>query len=396
MQSTRKTTVAVLFGGRSVEHEVSIITGHQIMDALEVAGYLLLPIYLTKEGVWYAGPSLNNVKQYGDPSFSPDKLQDAHRVSLSPDRSIRQLLPNPDSNKGLFKKSPRLWADVFFPAIHGTFGEDGSLQGLFEMADVAYVGSDVLGSAMGMDKIRMKALFRDSGIPVLSCLSISQEEWEGDGQAFITKVEGSYKYPVIVKPASLGSSIGVQRCEDASSLKDAIELALQLNERALVERALVDFVEVNCSVIGPPEKASVCEQPCLSEEVLTFDAKYKRGRKSAKTGNAEGGMASLDRIIPAPISSELTSQIQQLSTQAFRLIGASGVARLDFLLEKNGESFYLNEINTMPGSIAFYLWEASGVPFDELVAKCVNMALDRQRVRARTRFSFETNLLQRS
>jgi D-alanine-D-alanine ligase len=147
--------------------------------------------------------------------------------------------------------------------------------------------------------------------------------------------------------------------------------------------------------MGPPEKASVCEQPCPSEKVLTFDAKYKRGRKSAKTGGAEGGMASLDRIIPAPISEELTSRIQQLSVQAFRLIGASGVARLDFLLEKNGENLYLNEINTMPGSIAFYLWEASGVPFDELVTQCVNMALNRQRVRARTSFSFETNLLQR-
>ncbi|MEK6299708.1 MAG: D-alanine--D-alanine ligase family protein [Acidobacteriota bacterium] len=395
MQSTRKPTVAVLFGGRSVEHEVSIITGHQIAEALEVAGYSLLPIYVTKEGEWYAGSSLYNVKQYGDPSFHPDKLQDAHRVSLSPDRSVRQLLPHPDSSKGLFKKSPRLWADVFFPAIHGSFGEDGSLQGLFEMADVAYVGSGVLGSAMGMDKVRMKALFRDSGIPVLSCLSISQEEWKTEDQSFIAKVESTYSYPVIVKPASLGSSIGVKRCEDASSLNDAIEVALRLDERALVERALVDFIEINCSVMGSPEKASVCEQPCPSEAVLTFDAKYKRGRKGAKTGNAEGGMASLDRIIPAPIPDSLTLRIQQLSVQAFRLVGASGVARLDFLLEKNEGNLFLNEINTMPGSVAFYLWEASGVPFDELVTQCVNMALDRQRVRARTSFSFETNLLRR-
>src|SRR6185295_10704140 len=280
------------------------------------------------------------------------------RVSLSPDRSIRQLLPHPDSSKGLFKKSPRLWADVFFPAIHGSFGEDGALQGLFEMADVAYVGSGVLGSAMGMDKVRMKSLFRDSGIPVLNCLSISQEEWKTGDQSFIAKVESAYSYPVIVKPASLGSSIGVKRCEDASSLNDSIEVALRLDERALVERALVDFIEVNCSVMGPPEKASVCEQPCPSEEVLTFDAKYKRGRKGAKTASAEGGMASLDRIIPAPIPDSLTLRIQEISVQAFRLIGASGIARLDFLLEKKDGNLYLNEINTMPGSIAFYLWEA--------------------------------------
>jgi len=392
MRNTRKATVAVLFGGRSVEHEVSIITGHQIMDALEVAAYSLLPVYISKDGEWYAGASLRNVNQYRHPSFEPAKLPNAHRVSLSPDRSVRQLLAHPDSYKGLFGKSPRLWADIFFPAIHGTFGEDGTLQGLFEMADVAYVGAGVGGSAMGMDKVRMKALFHDAGIPVLSCLSISREEWRMGSETFIADLETSIKYPLIVKPSCLGSSIGVTRCENSEQLNDAVELALELDDNALIERALVDFVEVNCSVIGPPERASVCEQPFTSEKVLTFDAKYKRGSKGAKSGN-EAGMASLERIIPAPISDELTARIQQLSIRAFQVIGGSGVARLDFLLEHGGENLYLNEINTMPGSIAFYLWESSGVPFDELVTQCVNIALERQRQRARTRFSFETNLL---
>ncbi len=393
MQNRKKETVAVLFGGRSAEHEVSVITGHQIMDALEVAGYRLLPIYITKEGEWFAGLPLHNIKQYSGPSFNPAKLADTHRVSLSPDRSVRQLLLHPSTSTGLFKKPPQLWADVFFPAIHGSFGEDGALQGLFEMADVAYAGAGVLASAMGMDKVRAKSLFRDAGIPVLECLSVSRAEWKASGQDVIARVEGFSSYPVIVKPACLGSSIGVKRCGSSAELKDALDVALILDERALVERALVDFTEINCSVLGPPERASACEQPVTGQALLTFDDKYKRGGKGKSSGT-KGGMASLDRIIPAPVSEEMTSKIQETAKKAFRVIGAAGVARLDFLLEKDGAAFYLNEINTMPGSIAFYLWEAAGVPFDELVSECVKIALGIHRERTATQFSFEANLLQ--
>ena len=390
-----KETVAVLFGGRSAEHEVSVITAHQVMDALAAAGYALLPIYITKEGKWYAGQSLNNIRQYTNPSCSIDKLQGVYRVSLSPDRSIRQLLPHPERRRGLFKRVPRLWADVFFPTLHGSFGEDGTLQGLFEMADVAYVGSDVLASAFGMDKVSMKAIYRDAGIPVLDCVSISRVDWQTHGEASVARVEALCHYPLMVKPVCLGSSIGVQRCANVRELREAIEAALLLGERVLVERALVNFFEVNCAVLGPPEQVSVCEQPYTSEAILSFEAKYKRGRKGAKAGGAKAGMASLERLVPAPISAELTSRIQELAIKAFRVIGAAGVARVDFLFEVDEATLYLNEINTMPGSLAFYLWEASNIPFDTLVTRIVNIALEQQRVRNTTQFTFEANLLQR-
>jgi D-alanine-D-alanine ligase len=391
----KKEIVAVLFGGRSAEHEVSVITGHQAMDALEAAGYALVPIYISKRGEWYAGQPLHNLHQYTDSAFDVNKLQDVYQVSLSPDRSIRQLLLHPRTRRGFFKKEPHLWADVFFPTIHGNFGEDGTLQGLFEMADIAYVGSDVLASALGMDKVRMKEIYRDAGIPVLECISVSRMEWNSDSDAFVARVEGFCAYPVMVKPVCLGSSIGVRRCENSKELREAIDAAILLNERVLVERALVNFIEINCSVIGPPGQASVCEQPYTNEAILSFDAKYKQGMKGGVSGGTKAGMASLGRVVPAPISAELTLRIQELSIKSFCSIGAAGVARIDFLLEMGEEHLYLNEINTMPGSLAFYLWEATGVPFDDLVTRVVNIALDRHQSRRATQFSFEANLLHR-
>lgn len=390
MGNNRQETVAVVFGGRSAEHEVSIITGHQIMDALKVAGYHVLPIYITKEGAWYVGSGLHNIKQYSSRNLDIEKVPGVQRVSLSPDRSVRQLLTVKNSWSP-FGKSERLWADVFFPTVHGTMGEDGTLQGLFELADVPYVGSDVLSSAIAMNKVKAKALFRAAGIEVLDCLMISRAEWQSDPKQFIRLAE-KFGFPLIVKPVCLGSSIGVARCQDASQLSEAIEVALMLDENALVEKALTDFIEINCSVFGPPARASVCEQPTSSEAVLTFDAKYKRGAKG-KGSATKGGMASLDRIIPAPIPEELTARIQEISIKAFNTIGASGVARIDFLMDNTQSKLFLNEINTMPGSLAFYLWEASGIPFDELVHEMVVASLSRHQARAKTQFSFDTNLL---
>jgi D-alanine-D-alanine ligase len=388
-----ETTVAVLFGGRSVEHEVSVITGHQIMDALAVAGYRVLPIFLTKDGVWYAGASLHNLKLYTDPAGEPTNAAGVARVSLSPDRSIRHLVMHPSLRQGLFRKPPQLWAEVFFPCLHGSFGEDGSLQGLFELADVPYVGAGVAPSAIAMDKALTKAICRSMGIPVLDWIVLSRHEWDQGTTEVTRRIEAAFAYPVIVKPVCLGSSIGVKRCHDGTSLQEAITAALALDDRVLVETALTDFTEINCAVMGPPEQASVCEQPVTQEALLTFDAKYKRGGKGAKQARKPGGMASLERLIPAPISVELTQRVQSLATQVFRGIGAAGTARIDFLYQADHQALYLNEINSIPGSLAFYLWEASNLPFDILVDKLIAIALQRHQERARTQFSFEVNLL---
>ena len=386
-------TVAVVFGGRSGEHEVSIITAHQVMDALEVAGYSLLPIYISKTGEWFAGQDLNNLERFKDRNLNLNKLDNVWKVSLSPDRSIRTLILHPEGKKGVFKKPPQLWADIFFPTVHGSFGEDGTLQGLFELADVPYVGSNVLASAVGMDKSKMKDIFRAAGIPILDCLTLSRPEFQRDEKRNLLRLETFCNYPLMVKPLRLGSSIGVKRCRNSEELKYAIDVAFVLDANILVERALENFKEVNCSVMGPPEQASVCEQPITQGDFLSFESKYKDGNKKTSPSGSKGGMASSKRILPAPLSPSLSKSIQDLAITAFRAIGASGVARLDFLIDNSNEALFLNEINTMPGSLAFYLWEASGLPFDQLVKKVIDIALESYAAKSRTTFSFEANLL---
>src|ERR671923_2176296 len=313
-------SVAVLFGGRSVEHEVSVITGHQIMDALKAAGHRALPIYLAKDGEWYAGESLHNLSLYTDPAGEPTSASGVARVSLSPDRSIRQLIVRPGTRQGLFRKPPQLWAEAFFPCLHGSFGEDGSLQGLFELADVPYVGAGVAASAISMDKALTKVVCRSVGVPVLDWMVLPRADWNRDAAEVIERIESAFAYPVIVKPVCLGSSIGVKRCHDRATLREATAAALNLDDRVLVEPALTDFIEINCAVMGPPERVSVCEQPVTHEAILSFDAKYKRGGKAAKQAKKPEGMASLERLIPAPISVELVQRAQGLATQAFRAI----------------------------------------------------------------------------
>ncbi|MBM3814061.1 MAG: D-alanine--D-alanine ligase [Acidimicrobiia bacterium] len=388
-----KQTVAVLFGGRSVEHEVSIISAHQVMDALEVAGYTLLPVFIDKAGAWHAGRGLYNLRQYSVPGFRADAVRDSHRVSLSPDTSIRQLVLHPFGAKGFFYRPPELWADVFFPVLHGTFGEDGRLQGLFELAGVPYAGSGVEASAIGMDKIKQKDLYRAAGLPVLDCEWVSRQEWSRAAGEFTRKVEARFPYPVIVKPSSLGSSIAVARCLNGTELAQHVNVAMQFDDRVMAEPALVNFKEVNCSVTGPPCEASVCEMPSVDGELLTFDAKYKTGSKKGITGMSKSGMASLNRIIPAPIGPVMTARVQEYAKQAFQAIGCHGIARIDFLLASDHESLYVNEINTMPGSLSFYLWEASGLRFDQLVTRMVEGAIDRHKQKAPTQFTVDVNLL---
>jgi len=391
-------TVAVLFGGRSVEHEVSVISGHQAMDALDQAGFPVLPIYITKQGDWYAGEGLHNLDIYREQTFHAAGLKNVYRVSLSPDRSIRQLVVHPGTGGGLLGgKSPKLWADVFFPVFHGTHGEDGSLQGLFELADVPYVGSGVLASAIGMDKIQQKGVFATAGIPVLDCMEVSRAEWEAGRDEVVGRVEAKYRYPVMVKPVCLGSSVGVSSCANRAALEDALALALELDGRALVEQALTDFIEINCSVLGPPERASVCEQPARTESVLSFDDKYKHGgsKKLGRGGAQSAGMAGLQRLVPAPIGDALTAEVKAAALKAFRAIGASGVVRVDFLYDRAGKRLLINEINTTPGSLSYYLWEEEGLRFDQLVAELVRIALARHELQRATVYSFSANLLTR-
>jgi D-alanine-D-alanine ligase len=251
-----------------------------------------------------------------------------------------------------------------------------------------------------MDKVRQKRILEQAGIPGLDCLEVSRAAWDADREGFLKQAESKFRYPVMVKPVCLGSSVGVSRCADRPALTEAIDLALELDGRALVEEALTDFIEINCSVMGPPERASACEQPMGYEAVLSFDDKYKHGGKKLGKGGAaaqspaqSAGMAGLRRQIPAPIGEALTAEVQAMARKAFRAIGASGVVRVDFLYERSKKRLLLNEINTTPGSLSFYLWEEDGVRFDQLVTKLVEIALARHEEKRATVYSFAANLL---
>lgn len=383
----RKLTVAVIFGSRSVEHEVSIITANQIMDAMDPRRYEVVPIFIDKQGAWYTGPELRRVQAYQDVSALLARCQ---RVFLRPEPTGQRLYVEERGALGL-RKIRALALDCIVPAVHGTFGEDGTLQGLLELADIPYVGAGVVGSAVGMDKIIMKAAFRAQGLPVVRYSWFTRGRWERERETVLDEIEGALRYPLYVKPANLGSSVGISTAHDRASLARAIDVAAHYDRRLLVEEGVTGAREINCSVLGDDElQASVCEEPLRWTEVLSYEDKYLQGGK----GTSGGGMADAKRRIPAEISPELTAEIQRLAMEAFRAVDCAGIARVDFLLDEPNGKIYVNEINTMPGSLAFYLWEPSGIPFPALIDRLIEIARARHRERQRTTFTYDTKLLQ--
>jgi D-alanine-D-alanine ligase len=374
-------TVGVIFGSRSVEHEVSIITAQQVMQALRQANHEVVPLYITKSGLWFTGPKLLDLKAFQD--FHPAGLE---RVTLLPEPG-GGLLRHPQAG-GLFRKKELLPLDVVFPVVHGTFGEDGTLQGLLELADLPYVGAGVVGSAVGMDKLLMKSIFRDHGLPVVDFLGFARSEWERQPDQLIQRIEESFAYPLFVKPCNLGSSVGISKVRSTEELRAALEVASHYDRRLMVEAAVEKALEINCAVLGSDDPIpSVCEQPIGWEEFLNYDDKYVRG-------NAKQGMKGAGRRIPAPIPEELTQTLQGLAVAAFRALDCRGVARVDFLVDPREQRPYVNEINTIPGSLAFYLWEATGIRFDQLVNQLIELALESHREKKKTTFSYESPLLQ--
>jgi D-alanine-D-alanine ligase len=438
-----KTRLAVIFGSRSVEHEVSVITAQQIMAAADAEKYDVVPIYVTKQGDWLTGPSLidpngayfRNLEKFREPS----RLDGVERVHLAPIPGQRALVRQESGGLGLFRRGAPLEIDVVFPAVHGTHGEDGTLQGLLELADLPYVGAGVAAAAVGMDKILMKGVFQAAGLPVVEARWYARSQYQREPERVLEEIEAAIGFPAMVKPAVLGSSIGVARVASRDDLRFALEVACSYGRRLLVERAVEPLVEINCAVLGNDDPvASVCEQPVPQADVLSFADKYLRSGKGptppaplpAREGGDDagrarpgavsplprgqearepisvaappsaakvaGGMAQAQRIIPAPISEALTARIQALAVHAFRAVDCAGVARVDFLtVPGDNQQVYVNEINTMPGSLSFYLWEPSGIPFLALVDRLVELALERHADKTRTTFSYETDLLQR-
>jgi D-alanine-D-alanine ligase len=399
-----KTRLAVIFGGRSVEHEVSVITGQQIMAAADAERYEVVPIYITKQGGWLTGPALQDLETFREPG----RLERAERAYLAPEPGQRALARVDGGGLGLFRRGNPLEIDVVFPAVHGTHGEDGTLQGLFELADLPYVGAGVAAAAAGMDKILMKAAFQAAGLPVVEGRWYTRARFQREPDTVLDEIEATIGYPAFVKPAVLGSSIGVACARNRDDLRFALEVASSYGRRLLVERALDDFFEINCALLGNDDPTpSVCEQPVRETDVLSYADKYLRGAKGGPAGQKTtaatstagakqgGGTQTAQRLIPAPISDSLTRRIQDLAVAAFRAIDCAGIARVDFLVTRAGD-VYVNEINTMPGSLSFYLWEPSGVPFPALVDRLIELALERHEDKQRTTYSYNSDLLLRA
>jgi D-alanine-D-alanine ligase len=381
--SARKTTVVgVIFGGRSVEHDVSVVTGQQIMRAFPIERYTVVPIYIDRDGRWFTGEALRDLKTFQGDVRETDGVSP---VVLSPDIRQHGLILNPLPT-GMFAKPQALRLDVLFPAIHGSHGEDGTLQGLFELADVPYAGCAVLASAVANDKWLSKQLLRQAGVPVVDGLCISRREWDADPDAVMERIKARFAWPVFVKPATLGSSIGIGRADGDVLLRASLDVAVSMDRRVIVEPAVLGCVEINCSVLGDDRgvRPSVLEQPVSWEEFLTYEEKYLRGGE---------GMKSADRIIPAPLPPELTERIQSIAVAAFQAIDGRGIARIDFLVRPEQGEVFLNEINTLPGSLSFYLWQETGMSAAELVEELVRIGRDAQAEKRRNTYDYRTNLI---
>ena len=381
-----------MFGGRSVEHDVSIITGLQACEVLD-ARHEPVPLYIDRDGRWFSGPSLRDIDTYRAATL------DAEPVVLDVGRGTLRAQPEPP-RRGMFGRggggeAPEQRLDVVIPATHGTQGEDGCLQGALELADVPYAGPTLEAAVLAMNKAVTKSMLRAAQIPVLEDLTLRRSEYEREGaEAIVAKIKARFGLPVYAKPASLGSSVGVSRCTDEAQLADALQLAFELDRVALVEPAIEGGMEVNCAVLGRPGaelRVSACEQPIPSADYLSFEDKYMR--EGGKGDGLKGeGMSSADRIIPAPISEEMTAQVQELSRRTFEVLGCTGVARVDLLLDAQ-DRLFVNEPNTIPGSFAFYLWEPVGLSFPDLLDALIDIALAEHAEKLQTTRTFETNLL---
>lgn len=376
-----KVKVAVVFGSRSVEHEVSIVTAMQVFENINRDKYEIIPVYIDKSGRWLVDDKLQKIE-----SFKNLKLGiKAPEYVFQASPSVKILSP-----KSAFKFFKSIKADIYFPVIHGTYGEDGTIQGMLEMADVPYTGSGVAGSAVGMDKIIQKSVFKDNGIPVVKYLWFLKSEWQENKDKIMKEVERALGYPVFVKPANLGSSVAINKANGFKELQEALDIAFQFDRRIIVEEGKEGIIEINCSVLGNNElRASVCEQPIKSQDILTYEDKYLKGGKVK-------GMAGLSRLLPAPISEELTEKIQETAMEAFRSVDAAGISRVDFMVRPDTEDFWITEINTLPGSLSFYLWEKSGIPFAYLLDKLIDLGFERHKERESLMFSYDSDLISKT
>lgn len=388
-----KLNIAVFFGGESVEHEVSIISAHQAMEALDQEKYNVIPIYVAKNRRLYMSDLLNDMKNFKDLNGLISKCT---QVTLANVDNKVVILPVKTS---LFGKKELGTIDVAIPVMHGTNGEDGTIQGFLEMLKVPYAGCDLYGAAVGQDKVLMKNILHDNGLPIADWFYVYSDEIDEHQDEVLKKVH-AIGYPVILKPSRTGSSVGIAIAHNDEEYLNCFEDTRQYDEKVITEKVIHPMREINCSVLGDKNhaEASVLEEVTKAGEdnMLDFKDKYMgsgSAKGAKKAGGPSKGMASTARRVPAPLDDITTKLIQQYALDTFRVLQCSGVCRIDFMMDAETKHVYVNEINTIPGSLAFYLWENQGVSFSELMDRLVQQALDRERKRSRMTFSYDTNLL---
>ena len=383
-----KTRLGVIFGGRSTEHEISVLSAQQAMAAVDTDRYEIVPVYISKTGHMYTGEQLINP---GAENFRdiPALLKNLTEVYLRPVYGDYNLYPaNP--SRGLFSKGDKAVAtlDVVLPVLHGSNVEDGIFEGVLQTIGIPYAGCDTLSSANGMDKITMKMILSADGIPVVDYVWFTDKQWFTKRDELIERIETSLGYPVIVKPANLGSSVGIGAASNREELLDRVEDAAHYSSRIIVEDMVENLKEINCSVLGDADEyeTSVCEEPIKSGEFLSYTDKYMGGSKTAK------GMQASERRIPADLPKEVSDRIRFLAGETFRVLSCHGVSRVDVMMDANSGNIYVNEINTIPGSLSFYLWEASGLPFTKLIDRLVSLALRRRRDQDSKTLTYDQNI----
>ena len=382
--------VGVFFGGKSVEHEVSIITALQAVENLNSDKYEAIPVYISKDNKMYCGNFISDIKEYQN---IDNLLHSSSQVTLAQIDNKVALLR---CNKKFYENNIYDYIDIAFPIVHGTNVEDGTLQGYLKMFNFPYVGCDVTSSAIGMDKYVCKCLLKENNIPVLDCKCYTLKDYRENLENIIEEVEKEFTYPVIVKPVNLGSSVGIQIARTREELEEAISDAFSYSKKILIEKAIEKLKEVNCSVVGDYEhaEASECEEPVKTDEILSFNDKYISGGKkfSGKIGGNKSMNAGVLKL-PADITDEQKKTIQELAINTFKVLGCAGVIRIDFMIDEETQKIYVNEVNTIPGSLSFHLWKATNLSYPDLLDKLIDLSLKRNREDKNITYSFDSNIL---
>ena len=367
-----------------MEHEISVISALQAINAFDKEKYNIVPIYISKQGRWYTGQNLLDIRNYRD---MKKVTEEAEEVFMRPEYGDFNLYK---VNTGLFSKKNPVAAElhVAIPVLHGTNGEDGVFEGLLETIGIPFAGCNTLSSANGMDKITMKMILREEGIPVVDYVWFTDRQWNSGRDALVEKIEKKLGYPVIVKPANLGSSVGIGTAANRQELIAKIDNAEKFSQRIIVEHMIEQLKEINCSVLGDADdhQSSVCEEPIKTGKFLSYEDKYMGGTKT------NAGMQSSDKRIPADLPESVSEEIRRIAGETFRVLSCHGVSRIDVMIDEKDGKIYVNEINTIPGSLSFYLWEASGITFTQLMDKLLSLALSRKRAIERKTFTYDHNI----